>query len=81
MTELRKCPFCGGEARIERTDCIGSINYHYGYCIQCGARTDEYATKKGAIEAWNKRVSCDTCAMYFPDDGCMAGLAEGEVAE
>ena len=58
MTEqkLKPCPFCGGKARIERTDCIGSINYHYGYCIQCGARTDEYATKKGAIEAWNKRV-------------------------
>lgn len=81
MTELRECPFCGGEARIERTDCIGSINYHYGYCIQCGARTDEYATKKDAIEAWNKRVPCDTCAMYFPDDGCMAGLADGEVEE
>ena len=34
-----------------------------------------------AIEAWNKRASCDTCAMYFPNDGCMAGLAEGKVAE
>jgi hypothetical protein len=40
-----------------------------------------FDTKEKAIEAWNKRTSCDTCAMYFPDDGCMAGLAEGEVAE
>jgi len=37
-----------------------------------------------AIELIKKELGeespCDTCAMYFPDDGCMAGLAE-EVAE
>lgn len=50
-------------------------------CSKCRCETDIYDTKQEVIEAWNKRTSCDTCAMYFPDDGCMAGLEEGEVAE
>ena len=33
-------------------------------------------TEQEAIDRWNKRTSCDTCAMYYPNDGCMAGLAE-----
>ena len=46
----------------------------------------EYEALDYAIELIKKELgeaesSCDTCAMYFPDDGCMAGLADGEVAE
>ena len=58
MTEakLKHCPFCQGEARVTGSESIGAINYYYLYCVDCGARTGEYATKKSAIEAWNKRV-------------------------
>lgn len=52
MTELRKCPFCGGEAELslywEDTYCV--------YCKRCEAKTDGFAYPKDAIEAWNKRV-------------------------
>ena len=77
MTELKPCPFCGGtniavakedEWEVMCMDCFANV----GACCS-------YYTEAEAIEAWNKRVSCNTCAMYFPDDGCMAGLAEGEV--
>lgn len=77
MTELKHCPFCGGtniavtkedEWEVMCMDCFANV----GACCS-------YYTEAEAIEAWNKRVSCNTCAMYFPDDGCMAGLAEGEV--
>ena len=79
MTEpkLKPCPFCGSEP-VYVAD--GKV-----ICI-CGAMMQSFNewkpfTTQEAIEAWNRRTSCDTCAMYFPDDGCMAGLAEGEVAE
>ena len=85
MTELRKCPFCGGEAIIVYEATRKNV---YGETIKgtaIGCRNCEcqmfYRNRELAIEAWNKRVSCNTCAMYFPDDGCMAGLTDGEVAE
>ena len=85
MTELRKCPFCGGEAIIvneaTRKNVYGeTIKGTAIGCRNCGCQMFN-RNREFAIEAWNKRASCDTCAMYFPNDGCMAGLAEGEVAE
>ena len=79
MTELRKCPFCGGEASQWEFKKLAGRGAEIE-CIKCQAKIQR-VTLKEAIEAWNKRVSCDTCAMYFPDDGCMAGLADGEVAK
>ena len=78
MTELRKCPFCGGEAETYPYYCPDG--WYIG-CGECSCDLGVFDTKEEAIEAWNKRVSCDTCAMYYPDDGCMAGLAEGEVTK
>ena len=75
--KLKPCPFCGGEP-VYVAD--GKV-----ICI-CGAMMQSFNdwkpfTTQEAVDRWNKRTSCDTCAMYFPDDGCMAGLADGEVAE
>ena len=86
MTELRKCPFCGGEATASEIQDTWQNDTRHWYilcdeCSCCLGGYGEFTTEEEAIEAWNKRVSCDTCAMYFPDDGCMAGLAEGEVQE
>ena len=50
MEELKKCPFCGGEAILEGTYMFDVI------CTKCGVRTSWYKTKEEAIEAWNRRV-------------------------
>jgi len=58
MSELKKCPFCGGEAEF----C--NYKYHIGKrivpeywvgCSGCGVITFYYKTKQQAITAWNNR--------------------------
>lgn len=54
MTELKKCPFCGGEAKIMgvgRDDICKFV-----YCGECLAETGAYDTTEEAIEAWNRRA-------------------------
>jgi len=51
MSELKKCPFCGGEAEI----------YHwyerfYVRCSKCLISTLSHPTKQKAIAAWNRRA-------------------------
>jgi len=57
MEELKKCPFCGGEAILK---------IHYGfdekvisafvYCEECGVATRRCALETTAIGKWNRRV-------------------------
>lgn len=55
MEELKKCPFCGGEAKL------GIIEYRYENtveCSQCNCLLDNiYTSKEQAIQAWNKRTN------------------------
>ena len=58
-TELKPCPFCGGEARLQR-----KVVGYYVICKKCGCRTPYYqyqyapieVKKQEAIEAWNRRT-------------------------
>ena len=74
-TDLKPCPFCGGEAFIEeghRAFIRGkSTRVNYIRCRRCNARTNRYEIRKFgktshstealklAKEAWNRRVSDD----------------------
>lgn len=52
MKELKKCPFCGGEAEIVKES-------DYAYFIKCKRRclmTYSFKSPEQAIEAWNRRV-------------------------
>ena len=56
MTELKPCPFCGGEAET-----LTAESMHGGYlfgimCSDCRSRGDVYNTEAEAIEAWNTRA-------------------------
>ena len=56
MTELKKCPFCGSEARLNTC----SVKYfvectHETWC-EVLPKTWLYNTKEEAIEAWNRRA-------------------------
>lgn len=65
MYDLKKCPFCGGDAEkryIRKKKLFASIrfpyNTHYVYvrCKVCGATSSVHVTIENAIEAWNRRV-------------------------
>lgn len=49
-TELKTCPFCGGEAVL----CKGN-EISYVQCTKCGCRTDTYYGIKHAVNTWNRR--------------------------
>lgn len=49
MNELKRCPFCGGEARFA-TDSKRFIE-----CEKCGASTGYCESEEEAINAWNTR--------------------------
>lgn len=48
--ELKKCPFCGGKARLMTYDTYGS---HYVKCdnVSCGIVTWIHTTEEEAVEA------------------------------
>ena len=58
---LLNCPFCGGEARLQRKK--RNLHGYYVICKSCGCRTSFYQYKydsleklrEQAIEVWNTR--------------------------
>ena len=57
--ELKRCPFCGGEADVDT--CYSNNGFfatktYKVFCQDCLCQTDEEYIKDKAIEAWNKRV-------------------------
>lgn len=69
MMELKPCPFCGGEAKLELT-----TQYYTGEpemenafirCMKCSVWTDEYVYATEAAAAWNTR-HVETCRWEYP---------------
>ena len=68
MAELKPCPFCGGEARLDKENvCFGHGERHDKYfveCISCGARGKRevvyYLTptecQELVVRSWNTRT-------------------------
>ena len=60
MDELKRCPFCGGEAEIKECFFTGFHKELFiAKCknIGCGAIGSECVKKETAIEKWNNRPS------------------------
>lgn len=49
MTELLKCPFCGGDAYLANDD------GNWISCRVCGAESNYFESRYETIEAWNTR--------------------------
>lgn len=57
MSELKPCPFCGGEARLLPHIFYGLKNTYGVECSKCGVMTMQfYDTERDAEKAWNRRV-------------------------
>ena len=55
---LKPCPFCGGEACIQRHEFIGYAETFGVVCLDCCCETRQFFyNKKDAIEAWNRRTN------------------------
>jgi Lar family restriction alleviation protein len=52
VTELKPCPFCGGDAEICGDE------YFWVTCTSCGVETNGSHDEEEAVERWNRRV-CD----------------------
>ena len=53
--ELKKCPFCGGEADL-MTDELGDSNSGTVMCMSCFAVSNTHDNWRDAILAWNTRT-------------------------
>lgn len=55
MTELRKCPFCGGEARI--SELTYPMKHYTVICSneKCYAEMGDFISNEDAIRMWNSR--------------------------
>lgn len=59
MEKLKPCPFCGGEAKIERI-AEEQETLYYAMCICCCATNGAYHSKEKAAAAWNRRAEPET---------------------
>jgi Lar family restriction alleviation protein len=59
VSNLKECPFCGGEADIDTTEYGGTAKWVNNiYCSECGvSMSNLYGPKKNAINRWNKRYT------------------------
>ena len=57
MTNLKPCPFCGGEAEQDSYSSCDACGKEFNsiVCQDCGNRTNCCSPLDEAIEAWNKR--------------------------
>ena len=63
MTEIKPCPFCGGEVYASREDCYGEVSdYFMVHCDECSLQfgfSSQFESEAEAIEAWNRRADND----------------------
>lgn len=53
-SELKPCPFCGGEAGLYISP--AKYGWKYAFCKKCFSSMDDYDTEAEAVEAWNTRA-------------------------
>ncbi len=58
MAELKPCPFCGGNAKLEQytSGVIKKTTVVYVVCRVCGNRTRVEYKEESVIEAWERRT-------------------------
>lgn len=58
MAELKRCPFCGGEATIATGDGVNGYDLYFPECQTCGATFNIGSfNEEDAASLWNRRAS------------------------
>ena len=83
MSELKNCPFCGGEARTRPQSEYGGI-FYAAWCKKCASRTDGWKTPEAATAAWNHRADEPRwipCSERLPEtrDDVLVWVVQGEM--
>ena len=87
MTDLKPCPFCGGEAELEtRKGCSGMTQYRYR-CSECHAAKGRWhggisGHPWTAAEAWNARAerTCECDSTLYWETGIGESYYEHELS-
>ena len=53
--ELKPCPFCGGEGRINAKHYVNGVHKWWVQCAMCSAQTAAVSDPLFAITKWNRR--------------------------
>lgn len=54
-TKLLNCPFCGGEAKMQRIINLDDFDDFFIMCEKCFSRTKKFKAERSAILVWNTR--------------------------
>ncbi len=87
MSELKPCPFCGGEAAFDFDD----SGYEWIYCRKCGINTDteistDCCAKEKLSKAWNNRphdnkIKAEAVRAAFLDGAACFGVMQSTAIE
>ncbi len=57
QSEIKPCPFCGSDVKIEKMNWDDCYDYYDIYCDNCGGTTGikRAHTEKEAVNRWNQR--------------------------
>ena len=84
MTELKPCPFCGGEVEIDMLDSEQNRNvkiYNAVHCTECHQWFFKGLSREKTIAAWNRRPNqWIPVSERLPDDayGCLLIVEEDD---
>ena len=81
--ELKRCPFCGGEATMQDTEDWSPYSRWMVRCTECGMDTGGRESKSAAISAWNSRaaVTDEQFSMAVHDGEAWQVVRECEMRE
>lgn len=67
-SELKPCPFCGGEAKEIYLQHMGH-NGHKIFCVKCLIMTQTMHSRDSVIKRWNRRCDDDVMKSYNARSG------------
>lgn len=83
MSELKKCPFCGGEADIEEIPGSPFTNEPYTWAVGCKACNIGWyeETQAEATSKWNRRAQPENAPLNAPKTNAdrIRGMTDGEL--